>query len=349
MSRPCIVRRLALGSLLLIPLLAGSVLGQSPSPSAPGGLIHGRVKSGDMPVPGVTVSAVNTLTGQKATTWTDVDGGFTLQVPADGRYVIRAQMSAFAPITQEILVNNRNRDVLADLELILLSRVPKDGAGQGQESAAVGTGRGFQNLSVTQSEGAEDAASNGDPSATTMPGIPANTATESVAISGNTSNPMGAMSSDEFRERINEGREPGGMGGPGIPGGPGGGLGGPRGFGGPGGYGGFGGPGAVMMRNRRFDINRPHGTVYYSAGDSALNASPYSLTGQPVTKPGYLQNRFGAALGGLLNFRRSTAEALRHSSLSITTARAGRIRLTHSLRCQPCRSAAGISRRLVFP
>ena len=51
----------------------------------------------------------------------------------------------------------------------------------------------------------------------------------------------------------------------------------------------------------RFDINRPHGAIYYSVGDSALNASPFSLTGQPVKKPGYLQNRFGIAFGGPLN------------------------------------------------
>jgi TonB dependent receptor-like, beta-barrel len=41
--------------------------------------------------------------------------------------------------------------------------------------------------------------------------------------------------------------------------------------------------------------------VYYELGDDALDASPYSLTGQPVNKPGYLQNHFGASLGGPLN------------------------------------------------
>ena len=52
---------------------------------------------------------------------------------------------------------------------------------------------------------------------------------------------------------------------------------------------------------RGFDINRPHGSLYYGVGDSALNASPYSLTGQPTEKPGYLQNSFGGSVGGPLN------------------------------------------------
>jgi hypothetical protein len=286
----------ARGWLLSVLLLFGvGTQAQSPSPPVQGGLIHGHVKSRNMALPGVTVSAVNTLTGQKATTSTDVDGSFILQVPADGRYVIRTQMVAFAPLTREVVINNNSRAVTADLELVLLSRVPKTSPEQTQEEMAARAGGGLQNLSLTQSEGGDEATGNGDASGMTMPGIPTNTATESVAISGATSNPMGAMGSDEFRERINEAREMGGMGGPGM-------LGGRGGFGGFGGSpGGFGGPVRVIMRGRRFDINRPHGTVYYTVGDSALDAAPYSLTGQPVTKPGYLQNRFGFALGGPLN------------------------------------------------
>ena len=51
----------------------------------------------------------------------------------------------------------------------------------------------------------------------------------------------------------------------------------------------------------RFDINRPHGSVYYSVGDSALDAAPYALTDSPVEKASYMRQRFGASLGGPLN------------------------------------------------
>ena len=57
----------------------------------------------------------------------------------------------------------------------------------------------------------------------------------------------------------------------------------------------------MIFGRRGFDSNRPHGSLYYGVGDAALNASPYSLTGQPTEKPAYLQNSFGGSLGGPLN------------------------------------------------
>jgi len=57
----------------------------------------------------------------------------------------------------------------------------------------------------------------------------------------------------------------------------------------------------MIFGRRGFDSNRPHGSLYYGVGDSALNASPFSLTGQPTEKPAYLQNSFGGSVGGPLN------------------------------------------------
>ncbi len=229
-----------------VPLLA-----QSPQPSqaatAPeqGGIIRGLVKSGNMPLPGVTVTAVNTLTGQKAVAWTDVDGTYTLQVPADGRYVVRTQLAAFAPLTHEVVINAANRDAKADLEMVLLSRAQQAAPGTLQQeiagamAAAAGGGRGFQSLSLNQSEGGGTDAGGGTaadlvPSGMPVPGISSESATESVSISGSTSNPMGSMSGAEFQERITEFREQAGSFG--------GGGGGGGGFGG----GGFGGGGRAL-------------------------------------------------------------------------------------------------------
>src|SRR5690348_11574769 len=77
--------------------------------AAPYGEISGLVKSGNIPLPGVVVSAANTLTGKKYSTSTDVDGSFKIAVGGKGRYVVRAELSAFAPVTQEILLNDQNR------------------------------------------------------------------------------------------------------------------------------------------------------------------------------------------------------------------------------------------------
>jgi hypothetical protein len=260
-----------------------------------GGTIHGVVKSGNMPLPGTTVTAANTLTGQKVTTSTDVDGSYTLQVASDGRYVVRAQMAAFAAVTQEVRVNATNRNAEANLELILLSRVPKTESTSPTapaQAAATGAGRGFQNLTLEQSaEGRElNGSGAGDivPLGMPVPGIAPDSATESVAISGNNSSPFATMSSAEMQQRFNDARQQGG----GFGGG---------GFGGPGGFGGGGGGGPMLFGRRGLDINKPHGSIYYGIGDSALNAAPYSLTGQPEIKPAYEQNSFGGSIGGPLN------------------------------------------------
>ena len=70
----------------------------APAPNAPFGEITGSVKSGKDPLPGVTVTAANTLTGKKYITSTDLDGSFKLAIGAKGRYVVRAEFSAFAPV-----------------------------------------------------------------------------------------------------------------------------------------------------------------------------------------------------------------------------------------------------------
>jgi hypothetical protein len=46
--------------------------------------------------------------------------------------------------------------------------------------------------------------------------------------------------------------------------------------------------------------NQIKGNVLYTFRDSAFDASPYSLSGQPLNKPGYSQSRIGAAAGGPL-------------------------------------------------
>ena len=147
-----------------------------------------------------------------------------------------------------------------------------------------------------------------------VPGIAPDIATESVSFSGSTSGVgMFGMSTDELDQRMREGREQGGaFGGGGGPGGGGGraeagwrrsggggGFGG--GFGGFGGGGGRGGPMVLGGGRGRYDVNRPHGSVYYSVGDAALDAAPYALTDSPAEKASYIRQRFGVSLGGPLN------------------------------------------------
>jgi len=96
-----------------------------------------------------------------------------------------------------------------------------------------------------------------------------------------------------------------------LGGGPGGFGAGAGGFGGRGGFRGPGGgrPGPRAPRNGGFraggfgQFRRPsqvHGMLSFQLGNSAVNAKPFSITGQNVAQPAYAQSRFSAVLGGPL-------------------------------------------------
>jgi trimeric autotransporter adhesin len=274
-----------------------------------GGVIHGIVKSGNMPIPGAEVTITQApssptgpsplTSGGKISTWTDVDGSYSAAVPAYGSYTVRVEMVAFANSTHDVAIDASHQDALVNFEMTLLSRTrevtapPRREVGQGQAQ------RGFQTLSAMQNLASQDAGGNGlsdvVPQGMPVPGIDPNSATESIAVSGNTSNPFNSMSGAELEQRVADARLQGGGFGGGLGGGPG------EFGGGRGGFGGGGGRGFVITGRRGFDINHPHGSLYYGIGDSALNAAPYELTGQPPTKPAYLQNSFGGSVGGPLN------------------------------------------------
>lgn len=266
------------------------------APSAEG-TIRGVVKSGNKPIPGASVSISDGTSAKTISTTTDVDGSYSAALPSYGSYKITIQMVAFANNTKDVVIDASHQNAEVNFELTLLSRTQEASPQSRRPNAPSAAQRGFQSLSL-QNMGGEEAGGNGMgdvvPSGMPVPGIAPNSATESVAVSGNTSNSFNNMSGDELQQRINDARAQGG----GF-GGPGGGFGGPG--GGPGGTGGFGGGGAMTIGRRGFDVNHPHGSIYYGVGDSALNAAPYSLTGQPEVKPSYLQNSFGGSIGGPLN------------------------------------------------
>lgn len=299
------------------------------SPAAPGafGEITGVVKSGNVPLPGVTVTAANSLTGKKYITSTDPDGSFRITVSGRGRYIVRAEFSAFAPVTQEIVINEQNRSGKAELAMVLLSRIPKDAQPGQQEPqpqprpSPSGAGRsGMQQLALSgfAGEGGSTTPSLNDSAGLAGAGLPnaglaAEGGNESVTVSGTmarTDEPT--FDPGEMQDRIAEMQRQGGAalgGGPGLftmGGGPGG----MGGFGG-GGFGG-GGPMVVMMGGgpggggggrgfRGFNVNKPHGSLFYNYDGSALDARPFSLSGVPQDKASYNQNRFGGTIGGPLN------------------------------------------------
>ena len=306
----------------------------SPSPAAPFvgtvapfGEIAGTVKSGNVLLPGVTVTAANTLTGKKYITSSDVDGSFKISVTGKGRYVVKADFSAFAPVTQEVLINEQNRAGKAEIAMVLLSRAQKEAQQEQRQQMAqqlAGAGRGgMQQLALSgggADNGGGSAGASLDPASLSGAGLPnaglaAEGGNESVAISGaqgraeqNMFDP-GEMQDRmaDLREQLS--RQGGGSGSISLNGGTANiqMMGGGGGFGG-GGFGGGGGPMVIMMGGggggrgmRGFNVNQPHGSIFFNYGGSGLDAKSYSLNGQPETKAAYNQSRFGVTMGGPLN------------------------------------------------
>lgn len=280
-------------------VLAGSVLAQTVP--APVGEIRGTVKSGNTPLPGVSIMASNTLTGKKIYTSTDTHGQYVIPVPSRGRYVIKAEFPAFAPVTKEALINPTTTNAQVDAELVLLSRVPKTNTEGGndlmQMAATALNGQGSNSLSLSGTAAALTATLSNDAPVENIPALAnsSDAVNESVSIAGNNGRSQDfGQNIEDIRDRIEEMRARGDLPGGNVihldggPGGPGGGP---------------GGPGIFVMGGRGmrgFNINRPHGALFFSTGNSIFDASPYSLSGTPGDKPEYSSYRFGGTIGGPL-------------------------------------------------
>jgi hypothetical protein len=267
------------------------------------------VKSGNIPLPGVTVTAQNTLTGKRFSTTTDIAGAWVLTIPQNGRYVLRAQFAGFAPGSQEAVLNAASRDQTVSFDLVLASRATQQQVSEAASQQAIQssiqqlTANGAQSLSL-MSALTNDTESPSGPSGATgaaLPSIAGNTdfGDESVAISGQTGavSPLAGLDPDRVRDAVEtlraQGALPGGQNGQfgqgggnfGEGGGPGGGFG-----GGGGGFGGGGGRGNF----RGFNLNQPHGAIFWMGSNSALNAEPFNIGGlSGLQQPPSGSNRFG--------------------------------------------------------
>ena len=306
--------------LLVLLVAAVAAPGQSAAPVPPGpaasvvqsgGTIRGVIKAGTVPLPGVSVTAANSLTGKRYSTTTDITGRYMLTIPQNGRYVLRTEFAAFAPVTKDALLNATSHDQTVDFSLELASRVEEQ---QKQQQALGGLlagaarqygGAGAQSLNLMgQASDLIQAGGASGEAGAVLPSMAGNAdlaSGESVAVNGQTgtTNPFAGVDFGRMRDsaelNMSLSSEAGGMQGPGGvqvmigPGGGGGGRGG-RG-GGPGGGMGFRGG-----NFRNFKFNQPHGAFFWSGGNSALNARDFALRGQPIAQPAYASNRFGATI-----------------------------------------------------
>lgn len=278
----------------------------APAAVAQGGTVQGKVSAGSTPLPGVSITATDTLTGLSFVTATHADGTFRLHIAQDGHYVLRTDFAAFAPVTGEVRFGGANggpRIVTKDFPLVLLSRVgvqsedrgALDGLRRTTPSGAGGSrnGGGSQLLGLLSAVGAGAVGGDNTGGAGALPtlGGSSDFASESIAVqgSGNDQNGFAGIDMNALRSRAENDPGLNGGGGPG-----GGGPGGGGGFGG--GGGGFGGGFRGSLRH--FNPNQPHGAFFWAGSNSALNALDFALRGQQIAQPAYSSNRFGLVYAG---------------------------------------------------
>ena len=327
------------------------------------------VKSGGLPVPGATVSAIQG--DKKFVTTTDDQGAYAFADLPDGVWTIRVEMFGFAQLSREVGVVPEAPSPEWELKVQSLAALKQEvsaaapqpaanpapapvpppaapvantprpnrpnfpGRGQagGQPSLRQAAAQnGFQRANVNQSADAAALQTENGANSTDLTGTDLNqSASDSLVVNGSVSGGLNLPQQNDwfgFGRGFGDGFGPGGPGGPagfggpdgvlaagapgpggpGGPGGGGGGRGGRGGFGGGfagrgGGRGGRGGFPANLnafgngRRNRRQQYN---GNIALVLNNSALDARPYSLTGQNTQKAAYAHFRSTGMFGGPL-------------------------------------------------
>jgi hypothetical protein len=286
-------------------------------------------KPGGVPLPGVAVTATNTLTGKKYTTTTDIDGAYAMAIPKNGRYVVKAELAGFALATQEVVIAaaDAGKEKEAQFGMELASRAAAAQAATEARTTALARGTQAISLGDLSTGDTTDASLGTGNTGVTAPSLAGvgdggDASTESIAVSGGAPaqmNGLAGISEDDLRSRISDavaqaqasgmlppGADPNAIaagalsglfnaGGPGGPGGGGGRGGGGGGGGGRGGRGGGGGGGGAF---RNINPAQPHGSLFYQGSNNALNSAQWSPTLQPVAKPAGYSNNYGLTIGG---------------------------------------------------
>jgi hypothetical protein len=297
--------------------------------SSPACAVAGTITSSRLPLPGVVVTLVDADGRTLDASSSSPDGTYALKLPsASSAFTLNAVLVAFAPLSRAVKVDPGVCGQHVDLVMTLASRTqqalqpsaPAAGpraplaargvGGRGPAAAPGGRPQQFQSLELLADQAGLARSDDGNGNTTDAtaqvllpPGFSLETSAESVTSIGSTQAAAGFFGPNgpgDFADRFGNGfgdatsAGPGGTNGPGGFGGPGGG---PGGF--AGGRGGFGpgGPGGPFGRGGRG--NQIRGNVFQSFDTSSLDTAPYALNGQ-ATKPDYLQQRFGATLGGPL-------------------------------------------------
>jgi hypothetical protein len=282
--------------------------------------VTGTVRSASLPIPGATVAARQG--DRRISTTTDENGQYELDLPS-GTWNVEVNMMAFGTARRDLVVGNTPASV--DYALEIRSPQGQQSANRGPGGGPPGQRGGFRNLNLNQTAQVDALTEAAQTNAEQQPNS-STSANANEAFLMNGTLDRGLQQAQQQPNLFGEGQggwnqpgqqnpfgQPGqngaapGGGGFGGGGGAGGfGGGGRGGFGGGGGRAGFGaqagrrGPGQNGPFGNRARRGRQgyHGSLSFSLNNSALDARPFSLTGETVPKPSFAQSRFSFAGGG---------------------------------------------------
>ena len=228
-------------------------------------LVHGTVSVKSLPLPGVRVTASNVRSGKQQTAITDGNGAYSLLLPRNDQFLIRAERFGYEPSSTEVQLTAERKQVNFSLqsgsndltslwESVLLPPVSTSSVSLQPAVSTIGASSGAQVPS--------------------FPGDP-NFSGDSFTVNGQASivNPFFQFP-DLMRQSFEDGHELQATS-----------VGSDEDL----------NPGGSVTGSKP---DRTHGLIYWNGGNSALNANPYLLAGQPSPNPSYDSNGYGMVVSG---------------------------------------------------
>jgi hypothetical protein len=252
--------------------------------SARASRIHGSVKIGTIPLSGVRLSATNTVSGKKVITISDGSGTYSLTTPGEGRYPVRAEYQALTAPSREVVLSGTGSDQEVDFSFAAESNSQLQGSTANLTSLwppLILPPISISSLSMQPATG-----TTGGNSGAQFPSFSgdASFSGDTFSVTGQTqiAIPYFQMA-DQMRQDFEDGhelqspsRQPlAGVMGESTP------------------------SSNVNSKTSTVTVARTdqlHGEFFWAGGNSALNAEPFVLAGQPRPNPSYNSNGYGVVI-----------------------------------------------------
>ena len=252
---------------------------------------YGYVRSGKKPIPGATVTA--SMGSYKLVTTTDENGIYVFSIPDKGQWVFTAEMFGFTPAHEELTLVGAASVLDLNLELQAVGIA---------ETPTAGSAPGFQTVDVkeqvdSQAQIEQQVEATATPAAAPSIGGGADV-NEAFLVNGSLSGGLQSVQQQNFFDQLDKDQaiatKPKKAKGDLAPGEK------------------RAKKAAKKAKKKKkladtvnsFGATKEgtqiKGNLLYTFRDGAFDASPYSLSGQPLNKPSYQQSRIGAAAGGPL-------------------------------------------------